>query len=65
MSPILLTGQLTEAVRRKPYGWCPISQDPYSCLIRPFSAIILLDELEKAHKVCCNIRMIVEYLVYT
>ncbi len=43
-------GQLTEAVRRKPYGGsCFAHKSGY--LLNPFPAVILLDELEKAHKV--------------
>jgi ATP-dependent Clp protease ATP-binding subunit ClpA len=43
-------GQLTEAVRRKPYGAMSVVMQPRLFLI-PFLAVVLLDELEKAHKV--------------
>jgi hypothetical protein len=46
-------GQLTEAVRRKPYG-TPFSNHHATCyliVICFHSAVVLLDELEKAHKV--------------
>lgn len=44
-------GQLTEAVRRKPYG-TPLSMHPAVQILMNYSlaAVILLDELEKAHK---------------
>lgn len=44
-------GQLTEAVRRKPYGITAFITHSLSMLMT-FLAVILLDELEKAHKVC-------------
>ena len=49
----VLQGQLTEAVRRKPYGMLPLHLQV--CIIRWFClhnyiAVVLLDELEKAHK---------------
>jgi ATP-dependent Clp protease ATP-binding subunit ClpA len=43
-------GQLTEAVRRKPYGAMSVVMQPRLFLI-PLLAVVLLDELEKAHKV--------------
>ena len=42
-------GQLTEAVRRKPYGESKQLFLPF--LTQYVLAVILLDELEKAHKV--------------
>lgn len=43
-------GQLTEAVRRKPYGVSNLAHG-LGNLLNLFPAVILLDELEKAHKV--------------
>ncbi|KAG6832102.1 hypothetical protein H0H93_013587, partial [Arthromyces matolae] len=43
-------GQLTEAVRRKPYGKLSCHQQPNEVPKIPILAVILLDELEKAHK---------------
>jgi hypothetical protein len=45
-----IIGQLTEAVRRKPYGATFVFAEPRLHLITSL-AVILLDELEKAHKV--------------
>lgn len=45
-----IIGQLTEAVRRKPYGAIFAFADLRVYLITSL-AVILLDELEKAHKV--------------
>jgi len=43
-------GQLTEAVRRKPYGMSNFAHG-FGNMLNLFLAVILLDELEKAHKV--------------
>lgn len=55
-------GQLTEAVRRKPYGmlWCRIGNPSHAHLI--LQAVILLDELEKAHKVGLSCRPLPRYM---
>ena len=44
---MLLTGQLTEAVRRKPYGWYPISQDPLLLLTDTISSCYPLRRTRK------------------
>jgi hypothetical protein len=48
-----MAGQLTEAVRRKPYGMLSpaLELGVPSCTEQHIVAVILLDELEKAHKV--------------
>jgi hypothetical protein len=47
-------GQLTEAVRRKPYGMISVFARLRLYLTTSL-AVILLDELEKAHKVATNV----------
>ena len=42
---------MTEAVRRKPYGTWTFAVGFLHRLFIPIAAVILLDELEKAHKV--------------
>jgi len=45
--------------------WLVSHQSRPLLLLTPFPVVILLDELEKAHKVCCSIRMIMEHLDYS